>query len=92
MEAIELEPPPSMQLTANWQDMTDAVAHWMAPLWIILAAAPSRERRPVSVNGVTAQAWKTRGKGASRGIFLHLLNGQAHILVNYTTRQIRLHP
>ncbi len=87
---MELTPPPSFHITPDWQDIAPDVRRWFSPVWCALAAIPSRTSVAATINGEPVRMWKTRGIGAAKGqTFIHIRNNRAHILANWSTKQIR---
>lgn len=85
---MNLEVPPSFQITPDWQPLSTELRHWFRPVWIKLHETPTGKRVKATIGTKEAALWRSRGV-ATKETYLHIVSGPIHILVNWTTQQIR---
>ena len=85
---MNLEVPPSFQITPDWQPLSTELRHWFRPVWIKLHETPTGKRVKATIGAKEAALWRSRGV-ATKETYLHISSGPIHILANWTTQQIR---
>ena len=85
---MNLEVPPSFPITPDWQPLSPELRHWFRPVWTKLHETPTGKRVKATIGTKEAVLWRSRGV-ATKETYLHIASGSVHILINWTTQQIR---